>query len=444
MGQLPHLSVHQITRKYGDVCGIKLGNVFTVFISHPQLLNEAFSKTTVSDRWMGEIMGALSGGGADMVFMNYGDQWRQMRRYANHDLFNTKRLAQIRVEHMEQVVAELVDDLKRCAAEHETCEPSILIPESNAELIFRCCFGLPQEREEGFAESRKALLDITFWAFENASATNPADYLPLLSFLPNNAVGKAQEVAADRDRLIDDLIDTVRQRPGRNANAPTCLLDVMLAKQELGEVDQPTVRYMMGDMLAAGIDTTAQTLAWTLLLVANRPAVQQRIHEEIDAIAPGEEPPDYAKRGELPYLEAVLLESMRYRTIGPFAVPHKAVEDTEIDGFRIPAGSQVLANVYSIHNDPRFWDRPDQFIPQRHIGVEKSERKKYSTLVPFSVGRRQCPGQNFAMISMWLHLTRIFHGFQLSPSSSGLLPEDEVFGLTVSPKPYKLTVTARH
>ena len=151
----------------------------------------------------------------------------------------------------------------------------------------------------------------------------------------------------------------------------------MLAQQETGEISEDMTKDLCMDLLIAGTDTSAQTVNWFLLILANRPEIQAQVHEELDRVigrpsaSSGQaNSPTVDDRTRLPYLFACLAESMRYRTIGPFGLPHKASEDAEVGGYLIPAGTQVLGNIYSIHHDPRYWDSPDEFIPERFLPQE--------------------------------------------------------------------------
>ena len=158
------------------------------------------------------------------------------------------------------------------------------------------------------------------------------------------------------------------------------------------------------DLLIAGTDTSAQTVNWFLLLLANRPEIQAQVHEELDEVIGHDALPTVDDRTRLPYTFACLAESMRYRTIGPFGLPHKASEDTEVGGYLIPAETQVLGNIYSIHHDPQYWDSPHEFIPERFMPQEDGSMSTALTsaaYLPFGTGhtaaapgvaspRRQC------------------------------------------------------
>ena len=207
------------------------------------------------------------------------------------------------------------------------------------------------------------------------------------------------------------------------------------------------VKDLCMDLLIAGTDTSAQTVNWTLLLLANRPEIQDQVHEELDRVIGHDALPTVDDRTRLPYTFACLAESMRYRTIGPLGVPHKASQDTEIGGYRIPAEAQVLGNIYSIHHDPRYWDSPHEFIPERFLPQEDGSMPPTLTgpaYIPFGTGHRRCPGRRFAETTVWLHITRMLHKLRFETPDGAPLPEDEVFGLAISPRPYSLKATPRH
>ena len=182
------------------------------------------------------------------------------------------------------------------------------------------------------------------------------------------------------------------------------------------------------------------------MLLANNPDVQAKVHEELDRVIGHDAMPTVEDRTRLPYVFACLAESMRYRTIGPLGLPHKASVDTEIGGYLIPAGTQVLGNIYSIHHDPRHWDSPHEFIPERFLPKEDGSMSDALTspaYIPFGTGHRRCPGRRFAETTVWLHITRMLHRLRFETPTGTPLSEDEVFGLAISPKPYSLRVARR-
>ncbi len=440
-----HLAIDRLVRRYGDICLLRFGSVPTVVISEPGLLHEAFGKTELADRWVSEIMNILSGQ-KDLVLAPYGDHWRRMQRFANRELLSARNIDTVRERYIELVVNGLVAQMAETGDAGELVYPKTLTARSNSNLMFRALFGRDEDESAEFVEQRERLLNYISWLFASATATNLVDYIPWLRFLPGNSAKEAGRQAEISSEVITALTEAARNRPGVDLSAPTCLVEVMLAKEDTGEISSAMTKDLCADMLIAGTDTSAQTVNWFLLLMANRPEIQAKVHEELDRVIGRDALPTVDDRTRLPYLFACLAESMRYRTIGPLGLPHKASEDTEIGGYRIPAGTQVLGNIYSIHHDPRYWDSPDEFIPERFLPQADGSMSPALTspaYIPFGTGHRRCPGRRFAETTVWLHITRMLHHLRFETPEGTPLTEDEVFGLAISPKPYSLKATRR-
>ena len=440
-----HLAITRLTQLYGDVCLLRFGSVPTVIISHPELLKDAFDRTELADRWVGQIMDILSQQ-KDLVMAPYGEHWRRMQRFANRELLSARNLATVRERHIEQVVNALVDRVCQLADSGEPFAPAPELARSNSTLMFRAIFGRDDDNSREFQEQRAALLAYVDWIFASATAANLADYIPWLRILPNNSLKEAHRQREIGTAIMDSLVEAARNRPGLDLSAPTCLVEVMLARVESGEITEDMINDLGMDLMVAGVDTSAQTVNWFLLLMANRPDIQAKIHEELDRVIGRDALPTVEDRTRLPYFFGCLAESMRFRTIGPLAVPHKASVETEVGGYRIPAGAQVLGNIHSIHQDARFWDSPGEFVPERFLPLSDgspSPALSSTAFIPFGTGHRRCPGRRFAETAVWLHLTRLFQRLRFAAPNGAPVSEDEVFGLSVSPAPYALDVFRR-
>ena len=249
----PHLAIHQIAKQYGDVCLVRLGNVPTVIISHPDLLREAFTSAELSDRWVGQIMGILSHHGNDLAMAPNGEQWRQLQRFANRELLSLRRLQQIREQHVVDVVNSLVETIGEKADAEQLIEPMDLLSRSNAMIMFRAIFGSNQNDTAGFEAKREELLEFVFWVFRNATSTNPADYVPWLKIIPNNTIRETEQQKAVRDNILNFLIDSIRARPDLDPENPTCLIEVMLAREQEGQIDRETILLLIADLLLPGL-----------------------------------------------------------------------------------------------------------------------------------------------------------------------------------------------
>ena len=106
--------------------------------------------------------------------------------------------------------------------------------------MFRSIFGQPDDANEEFQERKEALVEYITWIFNSATATNLADYIPWLRILPNNAVKEAVRQAEIGGAIIRALVEDARNRPGLDLEAPTCLVEVMLAREDAGRNNRMT------------------------------------------------------------------------------------------------------------------------------------------------------------------------------------------------------------
>ena len=184
-----HLAIDRLARRYGDICLLRFGNVPTVVISHPDLLQEAFGRPELADRWVSEIMDILSSG-KDLVLAPYGDRWRRMQRFANRELLSARNLDNVRERHIEGVVNGLVEEMGAMGEVGELVSPPVMVARSNSEMMFRAVFGRDEDGAGEFVRQRDALVEHVNWIFANANATNLADYIPWMSSCPTAPSGK--------------------------------------------------------------------------------------------------------------------------------------------------------------------------------------------------------------------------------------------------------------
>lgn len=114
---------------------------------------------------------------------------------------------------------------------------------------------------------------------------------------------------------------------------------------------------------------------------------------------------------KLPFLQAIVKETLRLHPPAPFLVPHKAQSDVEIDGFLVPENAQVFFNVWATGRDSNIWLEPESFMPERFLGSEIDFRGQDFKLIPFGAGRRICPGLSLAHKMLHLMLGSLLYAF---------------------------------
>ncbi|PVD31378.1 hypothetical protein C0Q70_06790 [Pomacea canaliculata] len=218
-------------------------------------------------------------------------------------------------------------------------------------------------------------------------------------------------------KVADDVIRKRKQlltiRP-RRKNVLDFLDILLTAKDENGEgLTSEEIRDEVDTFLAAGEGTTASTISWTMYSLAQHPDIQATCQEEIDELFKGRETDEvlWEDLSRLPYLSMCIKEGLRLHSPIPF-IYRQLSQDLELDGFIAPKGVIVCIALYNIHHNPKVWEDSLEFRPERFTEENMKSRSPYA-FIPFSAGKRNCIGQNFAMDQMKLALARILHRFTL-------------------------------
>ncbi|MGB2625882.1 MAG: cytochrome P450 [Candidatus Acidiferrum sp.] len=231
------------------------------------------------------------------------------------------------------------------------------------------------------------------------------------------------------NRVIQSIINDRRAHPVENND----LLETLLAAQdEQGQrMTDDQLRDEIMTLFMAGHETTANALCWTWYLLAMNPEAEQRLHAEIDNVLHGV-PPSLADLPRLPYTEMVVKESMRLYPPA-WGIGRLALQDFELNGYRIPAGTNVFLMQWITHRDERYYPEPERFTPERWQDdpIRRGKLPRFAYF-PFGGGPRVCIGAAFAMMELTLLLATIGQRFSFSlPPDSNVKP---LFSITLRPK----------
>jgi cytochrome P450 len=159
----------------------------------------------------------------------------------------------------------------------------------------------------------------------------------------------------------------------------------------------------------AGTDTTATTMESAMSLLLNHPEALQKVKAEIDNQVGHGRLLNELDLPNLPYLRCVINETLRLYPVAPLLLPHFSSKDCTLGGFQIPGGTILLVNAWGIQRDPKLWEEPARFKPERFEGFNgESDKFKF---IPFGTGRRACPGAVMGMRIMSLALGSLIQCF---------------------------------
>ena len=186
-------------------------------------------------------------------------------------------------------------------------------------------------------------------------------------------------------------------------------------------------------LFIAGTDTSMNTMEWAMSLLLNHPQVIEKLRKEIDCHVGHGRMLRESDLPKLPYLRCVINETLRLYPTAPMLLPHFSSEDCTVGGYHIPRGTTLMVNAWAIHRDPKVWDEPTKFKPERFEGMIEGEREGFNfKFIPFGVGRRVCPGEGMGFRSVSLAVGTLIHCFDWERVGEELVDMAQDSGITLS------------
>jgi cytochrome P450 len=238
-----------------------------------------------------------------------------------------------------------------------------------------------------------------------------AAFFSLPHWVPTPANLRYRRALANLHGVIDGAIDERERGCQRGDDLLSMLLEARDGRTGEG-MDKRQLRDEATTLLFAGHETTAAALSWTWWLLGTHPEAESRLHEELGGILAGRVP-EFEDLPDLSYTRMVFQEAMRLYPPA-WIISRRSIEDDEVGGYRIPAGTTVLISSYVTHRNPRYWEDPEIFDPERFLPERSAGRPEFAYL-PFGGGPRKCIGDHFAMTEGVLILATIAQRFRLLP-----------------------------
>jgi len=401
-----------MAREYGDVSGMRIGKFRSLFINHPDLIEDVLVNNSRKYH-KGRILQANKYLFGEGLLTSEGDFWLRQRRLAQ-PAFHRARVsayAATMAEYTEQLIATWRNGEERDI--HEEMMQLAL------RIVGKTLFDADVTRD---AKEVGETLDILLHIAANFGRTI---LVPLWVPTPRNIRAK---LGIKRLEKVIYRIIADRRASGRDTGD---LLSILLqAQDEDGtHMNDRQLRDETITLFLAGHETTANTLSWTWWLLAQNPAAEKRLHEELDGVLGGRAPTvdDLPK---LTYLSQVLTESLRlYPTA--WGMARLAAEEHEIAGYPVRPGYGVAFAQWVMHRDARWFDAPLEFRPERWENGLAKQLPRFAYF-PFGGGPRQCIGNTFALMEASVVLATVGQRFRFA-----LAPDHKVTPLasiTLRPK----------
>jgi len=268
---------------------------------------------------------------------------------------------------------------------------------------------------------------------------------PVLDIIPPAAsLPKYRRLIEEMSQVRDQLMATVKAliAVGLGKENEDNFVKSFVAK-EGANYDVEDLEYIIRDLANGGMQTTAIMLQWAIILLGNNPYAQNKMRKEIDSVVPRDRLPSLDDKRNLPYVEATTLEIFRCRGLLPFVFPHATTCATDVCGLQIPEKATVLVNMHSVHMDPDVWTKPEEFKPERFLNDEGVIINK-ENVIPFSLGKRSCPGEELGRQEMFLFLSSLIQRFNiLPPQGQSKIRDQGVVVRFLIPAPFEVRFVAR-
>ncbi|KAJ9563658.1 hypothetical protein OSB04_008818 [Centaurea solstitialis] len=437
LGGKPHHSLAALSKTYGPLMSLKLGNRTTIVVSSPEIAQEFFSKHDISfsSRTIPYAGHTHDRHKISMVWLPVGDQWRTLRRISKEHLFSIRQLDSSQLLRKKKV-QQLLDFVQDCCDSGRTVNIGETAATTTLNVLSNFIFSV--DLAEYDSRSSQEFKDLVWRLMVIGGTPNLADFFPVLRPLdPHGLLRKANlytsKVLAIFERHIGKrLQERSTGSPASNKDLLGLLLDI--SETEESSISLDVIRHLISDLFLAGTDTTSSTLEWAMAELIQSPEKMSKARSELEEVI-GKEDRTFQESdiSRLPYLQAVVKETLRMHPPVPFLVPHKAVTDVDVKGYVIPQDAQILCNLWAMGQDSSVWPDALRFEPERFLEVGIDYKGSNFELIPFGAGRRMCPGLPLADRMLHLMLGSLIYKFDWK-IEGGILDMSDKFGFTLQKK----------
>ncbi|ESQ45160.1 hypothetical protein EUTSA_v10010307mg [Eutrema salsugineum] len=445
LGRFLHKSLHKFSQEYGPVMLLRFGVVPVIIISSKEGAEEVLKTHDLETCSRPKTVGArlFTYNFNDIGFAPFGETWREMRKIAVLELFSQKKLKSFRYIREEESEV-LVKKVSSKAADETQTSSSVnlrkVIFSFAASIICRLAFG--QNFHECDFVDMERVEELVLESETNLGSLAFADFFPA-GWLIDRISGQHSRVKKAFAKLtnffehvIDDHLKT--GQPQDHSDIISVMLDMINkpTKPDSFKVTDDHLKGVMSDVFLAGVNAGAITMIWTMTELSRHPRTMKKLQEEIRAtLGSNKERITEEDLEKVEYLKLVIEETFRLHPPVPLLLPRLTMSDIKIQGYNIPKNTMIQINTYAIGRDPKYWTKPEEFIPERFVDNPIEYKGKHFELLPFGAGRRTCPGMGTGITIVELGLLNLLYFFDWSlPEGMTIkdidMEEDGAFAIT--------------
>ncbi|KAK4260469.1 hypothetical protein QN277_003575 [Acacia crassicarpa] len=438
----PELHKHftSLSQTYGPIFSLKLGAKYCVVVSSPSMAHLVLRDHDVifANHDVPVAITEATYGASDILCAPYGSDWRMLRKVFVQYMLSNSCLGSVYLLRRKEVRKTVGYLYSRVGSPVVIGEQMFLtVLNVMTSMIWGGTVEEGHERAIVGAEFRKVVADFT----ELLGKPNVSDFFPGLAKFGLQGVEKKMGLVVQRfDQIFEKILkQRLKMKQERsNEDESKDFLDFLLKLKDDQNSKVPlTMAHIKGllmDMVVGGTDTSANTMEFAMAEIMSNSDVMKRIQQELDGVVGQDNMVEESHIHKLPYLLAVVKETMRLHPVVPLLVPHCPSETTVVGGYTIPKGSRVFVNVWAIQRDPSVYHNPLKFDPSRFLDSHLDFRGNDLSYLPFGSGRRICAGISLAEKNLLYSLATMIHSFNWKVPQGQKLDISEKFSIVLKKK----------
>nr|CAD7198873.1 unnamed protein product [Timema douglasi] len=452
----------ELARQYGPVVGLKVGKDRTVVLCGYDGIKDMLSREEFDGRPQGPFYETRTWGIRRGVLLTDAEFWQEQRRFVLRHLrefgFGRRTMGELIEAEAGQMVRMFREKLRDSPGPGAVVSMHDVFGVYVLNTLWSMMAGIRYSPDDLELKKLQDLLTELFAKIDMVGCL--FSHFPVLRFIAPELSGYKQFLyihqklwvflknelenhkstfrpndARDFMDVYLEMLGSEQKKSSFSGKIHRAVKDVTLLKSQLLAICM--------DMFMAGSETTSKSLGFGFLYLLLFPEVQKRAQDEIDAVVGRDRLPSLNDRPHMPYMEAMVLESVRMFMGRTFSIPHRAVKDTTLQGYSIPKDTMVICNFNGTLMNKTFWGDPENFRPERFLDEEgKVVIPDYYT--PFGFGKHRCMGETLAKSNVFLFMAALLQNFTFSIPVGAMPPSTEaVDGVTPSPRPFQALVLPR-
>ncbi|KAB2002063.1 hypothetical protein ERO13_D11G038566v2, partial [Gossypium hirsutum] len=294
----------------------------------------------------------------DLGFAPHGEYWKQIKKISVVELWNHQRVQSFQFVREEEIEV-VIDKIRNVCLKGESTNLTETLALVSNNIISRCVLSQKSEEDDDgqcnkfWSLSKRLMVIFTSFCFGDI---NKKDIISIIFQL-------------QKDGMLDM------------------------------DLTQDNIKAILLDMFLAGIDSSASTVEWTMAELLKHPTAMKKLQEEVRNVVGNKPKVEMEDINKMSCLKCVFKETLRLHPVAPLLLPRHTSATVKVGGYDIPSNTTVLINAWAIQREPKWWEKPEEFIPERFENNPINFIGEDFQFIPFGVGRRSCPGLQFGVAS---------------------------------------------